>query len=83
MVSRSFIQYISWGFCGTDIGNRSGGCRDEIVVQRLCIEKNQDIRKRCGIVPAFFDTIKPLIILQEAERFYADTESSSVYNFSY
>ena len=49
----------------------------------LCIEKNQDIRKRCGIVPAFFDTIKPLIILQEAERFYADTESSSVYNFSY
>ena len=49
----------------------------------LCTEKNQDIRKRCGIVPAFFDTIKPLSILQEAERFYADTESSSVYNFSY
>ena len=47
------------------------------------MEKNQDIRKRCGIVPAFFDTIKPLIILQEAESFYADTESSSVYNFSY
>ena len=63
-----------------DVEVRNSRCRGHLYGR-----KDQDIRKRCGIVPAFFDTIKPVdyITGRQEKDCYADTESSSVYNFSY
>ena len=39
--SQLYTVYLSGRFCGTDVGNRSGGCRDEIVVQRTLLSREK------------------------------------------